>query len=61
MADKLNMCASGAAMIEFTACNCFILTSSYPGAESFEISISFITSSYVTGVSMIEFICLFVR
>ena len=46
-------------MIEFTACCGFILTSSQPKAESFEVSISFITSSYVTYVIIIELICLF--
>ena len=46
-------------MTEFTACSGFILTPSQPGAESFEVFICFITSSYVTGVILIELICLF--
>ena len=61
MADKLNICDNGAAMTEFTACSGFILTPSQPGAESFEVFISFITSSYVTGVIIIELICLFFK
>ena len=59
--DKLNIYANGAEISEFTACNGLTLNSSYPGAESLEVIINFVTSSHVTGAGIIVLIRLALR